>query len=280
MKFYCNNDKTAKEIIAEIDNELIRIDSLLNRFSEKSLVSELNRSLRVRAPDDIINLFLLSDSISQLTNGLFDISVAPLLELWGFYEHEFKNPDPTEIEKIKTLVDYKKIQIKGDTIIIPQGMKVDLGGIAQGYAADRVKMILEKYNVSSALINIGGEIATIGLSPKKRAWRVGIKNPRGEGIVETVELINGALSTSGDYEKFFMVKNLRYPHIINPKTGFPALEFVSVTIFAKRAAFADAIATATAVMGPQRALEFLDSLGIRGIIYYEQNGSLQRMETK
>ena len=280
IKFSYHSDKTAQKIISQIDDELVRIDSLLNRFSEKSLVSELNRNLRVKAPGDIIYLFSLSDSVAQLTDGLFDISIAPLVEIWGFYKHEFKAPDFVEVEKIKKLVDYRKIQLKNDSIIIPEGMKVDLGGIAQGFAADRVKMVLKKYNVISALINIGGEIAVIGQSPKGRPWRIGIKNPRGEGIIETVELKDEALSTSGDYEKFFIINNKRYPHIINPKTGFPARDFVSVTIFAKNAAFADAIATATAIMGPEKGLIFLDSLGIGGIIYYEENGCLQRVENK
>jgi len=107
VKFYTANDSIANAIISEIDAELIRIDSLLNRFSEASLVSELNRTLRVKAPKDIIRLFLLSDSVSQITHGLFDISIAPLLELWGFYEHEFKNPDTTRITLVKKLIDYR-----------------------------------------------------------------------------------------------------------------------------------------------------------------------------
>jgi thiamine biosynthesis lipoprotein len=280
IKFSYHSEKTAEKIISQIEDELVRIDSLLNRFSEKSLVSELNRNLRVKAPGDIIYLFALSDTVSRMTDGLFDISIAPLLETWGFYKHEFKDPDTVEIKKIKKLVDYRKIQLENDSIIIPEGMKVDLGGIAQGFAADRAAMILKEYNVKSALINIGGEIAVIGQSPKGRSWRIGIKNPRGKGIIETVELKDEALSTSGDYEKFFIINNKRYPHIINPKTGFPALDFVSVTIFAKNAAFADAIATATAIMGPEKGLIFLDSLGIEGIIYYEENGCLQRVEKR
>jgi len=280
IKFLYHSEKTAEKIISQIEDELVRIDSLLNRFSEKSLVSELNRNLRVKAPGDIIHLFALSDTVSRMTDGLFDISIAPLLEIWGFYEHEFKNPDTAKITLVKRLVDYRKIQLKNDSIIIPEGMKVDLGGIAQGFAADRVKMILKKHNIKSALINIGGEIAVIGQSPKGRAWCIGIKNPRGEGIIETVELKDEALSTSGDYEKFFIINNKRHPHIINPKTGFPASDFVSVTIFASSAAYADAIATAVAIMGSDKGLIFLDSLGIGGIIYYEENGCLQRVENR
>jgi len=280
IKFYCNNETTARQITHEIDSELVRLDSLLNRFSEKSLVTALNRSSRVKAPQDIIYLFSLSDSLSRLTEGLFDISVAPLLELWGFYSREFKVPDSTEISDTRKLVDYTTIQIKPDSIIIPEGMNVDLGGIAQGYAADRVKKVLDKYRIESAIINIGGEIVAIGQSSKGRPWRVGIKNPRGEGIIETVELKDYALSTSGDYEKFFMIDNKRHPHIINPKTGFPALDFASVTVFADNASFADAMATAVAIMGPDQGIKFLDSLGIHGIIYYEKQGNLTRIETK
>jgi thiamine biosynthesis lipoprotein len=280
VRLYVENDSIANEIISQIDAELTRIDSLLNRFSEASLVSELNKTSRVRAPEDIIQLVLLSDSISHITGGLFDISVAPLLETWGFYEHEFMDPDTADIRTAIQLVDFKKIKIKKDSIIIMSHMKIDFGGIAQGYAADRVADILKKHNIKSALINIGGEIVLIGRSPGKRPWRIGIKNPRGEGIIETVETENLALSTSGDYEKFFLIKNKRYPHIINPKTGYPALAFASVTVFAKSAAYADAIATAVAIMGHETGLKFLDSLGIKGIIYYEENGRLQRVESK
>ena len=280
VKFYYISERSAKEIIDVIDLELTTLDSLLNYFSEKSLVSELNRKQRVKAASDIIYLISLSDSISCLTNGLFDISVAPLLEIWGFYQGELTIPDTTEIEATKKRVDYRRIQIRGDSIIIPQGMKIDLGGIAQGYAADRVAMILRQRHVKSAIINIGGEVIAIGKSPQGRPWRVGIRNPRGEGIIEAIELEDFAIATSGDYEKFFMINEKRYPHIINPKTGFPALDFVSVTIFAKDAAFADAVATAVATMKPTEAMKFLDSLGIRGIIYYEEDGTLQRMENQ
>ena len=280
VKFYCVGDKGAQEIIKSIDQKLIYLDSLLSYFSEKSLVSELNRNSRVKAPSDFIYLISLSDSVSRLTDGLFDITVTPLVQAWGFYTDELKIPDSMEINQLKKLVDYRKIQIENDSIIIPKGVKIDLGGIAQGYAADQVGKILLQQHVKSAIINIGGEVLAIGRAPQGRAWRIGIKNPRAEGVIETVELEDGAVSTSGDYEKFFMINNKRYPHIINPKTGFPALHFASVTIFAKHAAFADAMATATAIIGPDQGIKFLDSLGIRGIIYYEENGTLKRVASQ
>jgi thiamine biosynthesis lipoprotein len=280
ITFYYGHEASAQEIIEEIDDELHRLDSLLSYFSEQSLVSNVNRSQKVYVPEDLLYLFTLSDSISRMTNGLFDISIAPLSEIWGFYRHESNIPDAEEIKNTKKLVDYKRIHIENDTLSIPKGMKIDLGGIAQGFAADRIAALLREHGVTAAVINIAGEIVAIGKSPQGRPWHIGIQHPRGEGIIETVELEDAAVSTSGDYEKFFIIGNKRYPHIINPITGYPASDFVSVTIFSKEAAFADALATAIAIMGYERGSDFLDSLGIRGIIYYEENTALKRKETQ
>jgi thiamine biosynthesis lipoprotein len=280
VKFQFIHEDRAKEIIDVLDLELTRLDSLLNYFSDNSLVSELNRRSRVRAPSDVIFLVSLSDSVSQLTDGLFDITVAPLLEIWGFYQGEPHLPDSAEISRAKALVNYNKIRLRGDSIIIEPGMRIDFGGIAQGYAADRAADILRQNHVKSAIIDVGGEVLTIGQSPDSRAWRIGIRNPRGSGVVETIQLQDSAVSTSGDYEKFFTIDDRRYPHIINPHTGWPAQEFASVTVCAADAAFADAISTAVAVMGPQRGIQFLDSLGIKGIIYYESGDKLARISNK
>jgi thiamine biosynthesis lipoprotein len=280
VKFQFIHEDRAKEIIDVLDLELTRLDSLLNYFSDKSLVSELNRNSRVKAPGDILFLVTLSDSVSRLTGGLFDITVAPLLKVWGFYTGEPNIPDADEIARVKSLVDYTKVQIKEDSIIIGPGMQVDLGGIAQGFAADRAADILRQNHVKSAIIDIGGEILTIGQSPENRSWRVGIRNPRGGGVIETIALKDSAVSTSGDYEKFLTIGNQRYPHILNPHTGLPAKDFASVTVCADNAAFADAMSTAVAVMGATRGIQFLDSLGINGIIYYEHNDRLERLSNR
>ncbi|MGB7054084.1 MAG: FAD:protein FMN transferase [bacterium] len=280
IKFYYIGDERAREIIDVIDLELTRLDSLLNYFSEISLVTELNRNSSVQAPGDVIFLFNASDSVSRLTDGLFDITVAPLLETWGFYRREKTLPTQDAIAQAMKLVDYRRIRITDDSIIVDSGMKIDLGGIAQGFAADRAALILRQRHVKSAIIDIGGEVLAIGRSPQGRPWRVGIQNPRGKGIIETIELENSAVSTSGDYEKFFIIDNKRYPHIINPKTGRPAQNFASVTILADNATYADAMSTAIAIMGPASAIDFLDSLEITGIIYYEENDSLKRVSIR
>uniref|UniRef100_A0A7V1EIT3 FAD:protein FMN transferase n=1 Tax=candidate division WOR-3 bacterium TaxID=2052148 RepID=A0A7V1EIT3_UNCW3 len=280
IKFYCPDKTVAQRVLSEIDLELKYLDSLLNYFSPNSLVSRINREHRAQLPEDIKPVFLLSDSISRLTNGVFDISIAPLLEIWGFYSNQKKIPAQVEINRAKKFVDYRKITIKRDSIFIPESMKVDLGGIAQGFAADRVSGIMRMYKIKSAVINIAGEIYALGNSPKKRPWVVGIKNPRGDGVIEKVGVIDGALSTSGDYEKFFIIDGIRYAHIIDPRTGYPAQNYASVTIFAESATFADGIATAVSVMGAREGKKFLDSLGIKGIIYYAKDDKLERLETR
>lgn len=277
ITFTCANGGIASQVVTEIDEELTRIDSLLNYFSPSSLVSALNNRHRVRADHDIIGLFMLCDSISRLTDGLFDISVAPLVEIWGFYDKTMRVPETTAIVRARSRVDFRKIVIKRDSLITPDDMAVDLSSVADGYAADRVGRIILKYGISSALINIAGEVLAIGVSPRGRPWKVGIKNPRGGGIIEVVALQDGALSTSGDYEKFFIAGNVRYSHIINPKSGYPATDIASATILARETAFADGISTAISIMGPAEGVEFIDSLKIRGIIYHEENGALRRV---
>ena len=280
VKFYCDDSADADILNNMIDRELFLLDSLLSRFSDISLVSDINKNHKSMLPEELVPLFELSDSISELTSGRFDISIAPLVELWGFYRHNYQKPDSIEIAQNKTLVDHARIRLAGDSIFIPAGMSIDLGGIAQGYVADRIAKLLRDQGIGHALINIGGEIAAVGNSPGNKPWRIGIKHPRQSGIIEIVELDDNALSTSGDYEKFFELDGRRYAHIIDPLTGHPAEDFASVTVFHEKAAFADAMATAVAIMGPESGLKFLDSLGIRGIIYYVHNDSLYRLETR
>jgi thiamine biosynthesis lipoprotein len=280
IKFYYIGDARAKEIIDVIDLELIRLDSLLNYFSETSLVSQLNRTGHVVAPSDIIYLTNVCDSVSRLTGGLFDITVAPLLQTWGFYDGKNRIPSRDEITRAKQLVDYRRVRITSDSVILDPGMKVDFGGIAQGYAADRAALVLRQRHVKSAIIDIGGEVLAIGRSPQGRPWRVGVRHPRGKGIIETLELEDAAVSTSGDYEKFFIVDGVRYPHIINPKTGWPAQNFASVTVIADNTTIADAFSTAVAIMGSEAGIDFLDSQGITGIIFYEENGELRRITNR
>lgn len=280
IQFYTANGAIANQVWEETDKELTRLDSLLNFFDSTSLVSRINAEHRAALDEDIAQLFRLSDSISRLTGGAFDISVAPLLEIWGFYSGEKNLPSAEQIRRALARVDYRRITLRNDSIFIPNDIKIDLGGIAQGFAADRVARIMNKYGVRSAVINIAGEVLVIGRLPQGRPWRIGIRNPRAEGVIETLNLEDSCLSTSGDYEKFFIIDGRRYPHILDPHTGYPAQDFVSVTVLGRETAFCDGVATAVCVMGAEKGLKFLDSLGIQGIIYHEKKGALERLTTR
>jgi thiamine biosynthesis lipoprotein len=282
ITYSCSNAGLASQTAAEIDEELRYLDSLYNFFSPQSWLSGLNKNKKAQADNDMLALFALCDSISRLTGGVFDISVAPLLEIWGFYSGKQATaiPSAAAIAAARRRVDFRAVRIRGDSVFIPRDKLIDLGGIAQGYAADRVGKIIRKYGIPSAIINIGGEVLAVGPSPYDRPWHVGIRNPRAEGTIESVSLADSSVSTSGDYEKYFLIGSRRYPHIIDPRTGYPAMRFASVTIFSKECAFADGIATAVAVMGPEKGLKFLDSIHIKGIIYYEDNGALKRVTNR
>ncbi len=280
VTFDITNLGLASHLYNEIDNALVRYDSLLSYFSEKSLVSEINTRHRAKLESEITGLFHLCDSISRLTSGRFDISIAPLMKVWGFYDGKTVVPDSALILRARQRVDFRRIVLRNDSIFTPEDMQIDLGGIAQGWVADRIAGLLKGYGVKAAVIDIGGEVVCVGRSPAGRPWRVGIRHPRGEGVIETLEICDGALSTSGDYEKFFIVGDRRYPHIIDPRTGEPARDFVSVTIIGPDAAFCDGLATAVCVMGTETGMKFLDSLRIRGILYHEIDGRLQRLETQ
>lgn len=280
ITFNIANPGLASHLYKEIDDELVQDDSLLNYFSDKSLIHEINTRHRAVLPPELTQLFRLCDSVSRITNGCFDISVAPIMKIWGFYEGKAVIPESVLIAQQVKKVDFRRIVLRGDTIFTPPDMEIDLSGIAQGWAADRIAQLLKSYGVDKAIIDIGGEVVCIGDSPLGRPWRIGIRHPRGEGIIETVELKDAALATSGDYEKFFIIGERRFPHIIDPHTGIPAQDFVSVTIFGNDAAFCDALATAVCVMGAETGVKFLDSLRIKGILYYESGGTLQRRQTR
>ncbi|MEO0226289.1 MAG: FAD:protein FMN transferase, partial [candidate division WOR-3 bacterium] len=258
--------------LVEVDQEISTIDSLFSIFSPKSEISLLNTQKRVKASKYLLSVVRRALEISNLSNGAFDITVYPLLELWGFYtgKKPKKIPDQPQLEKVKAAVDYRKIEIKGDSIILDNDTSIDLGGIAQGYAVECVINRLKARGIRSALVNIGGEVMAYGQKPDGGKWQIGIKHPRRPGIIKTITLDNEAVATSGDYEKFLMIKGKRYPHIIDPRTGMPARGLISVTIVAPDATTADGLATAIFVLGPVKGKTLLDSLPtVKGIIYTE-----------
>lgn len=203
---------------------------------------------------------------SRMTDGAFDVSIGPMVDLWGIGTEYAEVPSEEEIDRHLELVDYSKVELDPEarTIYLPEeGMGLDVGAIAKGYAADEVARILGEEGIEHALLDFGGNILAIGLKPDGSQWKIGIQNPlerRGAflGVVEDNEM---TVVTSGDYERFFEKDDLRYHHIIDSRTGYPARTGLSsVTIVAEDSTEADALSTAVYVMGIERGAELIERL--------------------
>lgn len=245
-----SNDSRAPGIVFD---EIERIERLLSCYRPDSEVSKLNASGRVKAGDDLWFVMGKSLELWKASEGAFDVSVGPLIELWGFRSRKFRVPSDEEIAETMRLVGSQKIIVNETEHVIQlsvPGMKVDLGGIAAGYAVDRAARLVARAGIRSCLINLGGEIYCMGEKGPGRQWTVGI-----HASVEKLALRDRAVSTSGDYEQFFESGGRRYSHIMDPRAGYPADTGVtSVTVTSADCLTADALSTAVLVLGKQRGI--------------------------
>ncbi|MCK4822143.1 FAD:protein FMN transferase [bacterium] len=257
----------ARKVIQHAFDEGKRIENLLSIYKKESEISMVNLKAgleEVKVSEDSLYVIEKALYYSELSDGVFDITVGPLIELWGFRNGEKKVPDKTEIEKILALVNYKNLSInreKSTVKLEKPGMQIDLGGIAKGYAVDSMIGVLKRGGIKEAIVNAGGDIYALGNPAGKSRWHIGIRNPRNHsGIEDVIELKNSAIVTSGDYEKFFFEGGKRYSHIIDPRTGVPASAIRSVTVTAPTATEADALATALFVLGEEEGKKLIKQL--------------------
>ncbi len=255
----------AKEALEAVREEASRLEGLWSRFLPESEISSLNacagqRSVPVIEPT--YRLLELAGRVSELSGGLFDITIAPLADLWD-YKHASVPPPEERIGQVLPLVCFRDLELSSSNrsaYLKKSGQAVDLGGIGKGFASDLFLEVFKKYGVVSAFSNIGGNVATLGSKPDGSAWTVGIRHPRSSGLIGTVAVTGKAVVTSGDYERYFTGRDgKRCHHILNPKTGYPAHSgLLSVTVAAQSAALADALSTAIFVAGPDSGLALLD----------------------
>lgn len=233
--------------------EMFRLDSLWSLFADKSEVARLNRERKGSVSEQTRDLLNKALEFGEKTDGIFDITVEPLLRVWGFYDGNYQVPESALIGNMLARVDYRKVLVKGDAVVLDKGVNIDLGGIAVGYAIDRAMNLLQESGVKQGLIDAGGDIRVFG----NRDWRVGIQHPRREGVIKVLKLRERAVSTSGDYEQFFEREGKRFCHIIDPRTGYPAQRCAAVTVLAPTALAADVYATALFVLGADEGREWL-----------------------
>jgi len=270
IKVVGKDQAKAKEAINKAFDEIEKVNSLMSTYIEESEVSLLNREGEAKVSKETLEVIEEALKISSLSQGAFDITVKPLLDLWKKAKNEAKLPLKEELNKTLSLVNFKNIEIREDTVSFKvPGMKIDLGGIAKGYAVDRAIEALKEAGIENALVNAGGDIYVLGLRSSKKPWKIGIQHPREKNkILAKVKVTNKAVTTSGDYERYFTLDGKRYSHIISPKTGYPAGEVpMSVSIIAQNCALADALATACFVLGPDEGIKLIESLGqVEGMI--------------
>ncbi|MEL4106652.1 FAD:protein FMN transferase [Oscillospiraceae bacterium WX1] len=244
-----------------------RLERLLSRFIPESDIARLNCAAGVRCENISAETFaVLREALrlSELSDGLFDPTVGPLVDVWD-YKHAVSPPADKTIKEAVSIVNFRDLELHtGDQtgFLKKCGQSLDLGGIGKGFASDCFMQIFKKCGLSSAFSNIGGNVSTLGSRPDGSAWRVGIRHPRNEGLIGAVEVINQAVVTSGDYERFFTDRfGRRYHHILNPRTGYPAMSgLISVTIVCDSAITADALSTAVFVAGLDIGIELIKKI--------------------
>ena len=246
--------------------EIKRLEQLLSTWIQTSELSQVNALAgreSVAVSSETLELVLRAFEMAALTEGGFNIAVGPAVEAWSVTERQHI-PSQGELQALKPLVDWTTIQIdrKARTIFLPKpGMRIDVGGIGKGYAADRAVVVMRKAGAQGGVIALSGDIKTFGDLPGMNGFPVGIRHPRQEGaLVATIDLKNEAISTAGDYERYFEQDGVRYHHILDPQSLQPARKCQSVTVIAAEGTVADGLDTGIFVLGPERGMALVERL--------------------
>lgn len=271
--------RAAQGGIESAESVIRELDSLLSVTDEESEIFAINRGGRAAdLSEHSISIIRKALELGEMTGGALDITIYPVVRAWGFTVGEYSVPDSELIYSLLENVDYSKIVLDDAGISLPDGAMLDLGAIAKGYTGDTAADALREAGVKSALLDLGGNIQTVGAKPDGSSWRVAVNDPfdpQGEpfGVIELDG--SAAVITSGGYERFFEQDGKTYWHIIDPHTGYPADNgLVSVTVTGESGAVCDGLSTALFIMGRDAALELLDSLPGYEALLVEKDGSV------
>ena len=247
-------------LFRDIENLVYDEERLYSRTFADTKLYELNKSGRYDVGEETARVISTALEISDATDGAFNPCMGSLIELWDIKSENPRVPDNDEIIQRLETVDSSLVEVSGSTVTIPEGMKIDLGGIAKGCSAEKVLELLLERGVSDALVGFGGSIACIGSPKDGEAWSVGIRNPFDDGgIVGTLKVTDCIISVSGAYERYFEADGKRYHHILDPQTGMPSeSDIESVAVISKSGAVSDALSTALFVMGSEKAIELYE----------------------
>ena len=242
-----------------LDQAEARVRELEAQWSvteENSEICALNRGGRAELSPETAELLGAALDMCRRTDGALDISTYPVLRAWGFTTGEYSVPGGEAIAALLPLVDYGRVALEAGAAALPPGMEIDLGSVAKGYTGDALAALLKQGGAASALLDLGGNIQAVGSKPDGSPWRVAVRDPAGDGSVGGVEVVDQAVVTSGGYERYFEEDGVRYWHIIDPATGWPARSgLTSVTVVGESGLLCDGLSTALFVMGREGALE-------------------------
>lgn len=269
-----DSGQSAEKAIEDAFSTIERFGDLINFFSDKSELSLINRNAGVRevkVSPDTLGVIERAIYISEMSGGAFDPTIGPEIKMWDFFKKI--RPSDADIKKNLSLVNYRDVVIdrdKSTVFLRKKGMLMDLGGIAKGYAADLALANLKRNGIRAGIVATAGDIRAFGLKPDGKPWNIGIKNPRqkneSDEIIARIEVSDKAISTSGDYERYFIEEGKRYHHILDPKTGYPASQCRSVTVISDKGIFADGFSTAVFVSGPEKGIKLVREAGVDAVI--------------
>jgi len=280
----CRSNQNINKIDLAYKQAWERLEALawrMNVLDERSDVAKINNAYPGHATvkEDTYHVLEHSIHFSQITKGAFDITVWPLIKLWQESEKRNVEPGVDQIKMARAAVGSENIQLfdKNQVELMNRNTKIDLGGIAKGYAIDEAARIFRKHGLMNFFMDAGGDVYVGGHNCSGAPWRIGIKDPRDQSkLIDVVELTNGAVTTSGNYEQYYTIGNEQWSHIMNPTTGEPQKDVVSATVIAPSAMEADALATALCVLGSGAGIEFINSLNDqRACLIIVRRGSAQ-----
>ena len=251
---------------ADIEKVLAEVDASLSPFNDTSVITHVNRNEDVVLDNLFLDVFRLAQKINEDTEGAFDITVAPLVNAWGFGFKNGVNPDAKAIDSLRQVVGFQKVRLENNKVVkFDPRVMLDCSAIAKGYGVDVVANLLRKYGIKNFMVEIGGEVVTSGVNPERMPWRIGVTKPTDDSLSVNNELqtvinvTDKAMATSGNYRNFYYKGGRKYAHTIDPKTGYPVQHSIlSATVITDDCATADAYATSFMVLGMEKARLVLD----------------------
>lgn len=262
--------KNAKRAAEQVMGRMEEVEKTMTINVSGGDINSLNdmagkESVKLRS--DAMFVLQSAYKFAELSRGAFDVTVGPLVKAWGIFTDHSRVPSDEEIKKLLGLVDYRSLSLdkeSGTAKLQKEGQIVDLGGVAKGYAGDEAIRIYKENGIKSAFVNIGGNVVVLGHKPDGSPWSIGIQNPRAQNgvYIGIVKVADKAVVSSGDYERYFIKDNIRYHHIIDPRTGYPSDSgLIGTTVIADKSIDADALSTAAFVLGLEEGMKLIESIG-------------------